>query len=294
MELRALQHFVAVVDEGGFTRAAAKLRVAQPGVSAQVRNLERELGQALFERHARGATLTAAGQVALPHARAALASAAAVADDVAALTGLLRGTLRVGMLLSSSGMQMPALLREFRDLAPAVELRVTEDDAANLLIAVREGTLDVVWTATADRELDDLTGVTVAHEPLAALVATDHRWARRRTVTLAELCGEPLLSVPPGGGLRTVLDETCAAHGLTYRIALEANSPVLLASLAAQGLGVALVPASFADSSTGDTVHPLRIVRPGLVGRVQVLWRRENPSPATRAFTRLVTHTTHG
>lgn len=90
-------------------------------------------------------------------------------------------------------------------------------------------------------------------------------------MTLAELCGEPLLPVPPGGGLRTVLDETCTAHGLTYRVALEANSPVLLASLAAQGLGVALVPASFAASFAGSsapgTVHPLRIVRPGLVGR---------------------------
>lgn len=290
MELRALEHFVAVVDEGGFTRAAEKLRVAQPGVSAQIRNLERELGQALFERHARGATLTEAGGAALPHARAALAAAAAVSDSVAALTGLLRGTLRVGMLLSSSGMQMPGLLREFRDLAPDVELRVTEDDAANLLAAVREGVLDVAWTATADHELDDLAGVTVAHEPLAALVAPEHRWVRRRTVTLAELCTEPLLSVPAGGGLRTVLDEACTAHGLTPRIDLEANSPVLLAALAAQGLGVALVPASFA-AGVGD-VHALRIVRPTLRGRVQVVWRRENPSPATRAFTRLVMRTT--
>jgi DNA-binding transcriptional LysR family regulator len=286
MELRALEHFVAVVDEGGFTRAAEKLLVAQPGVSAQVRNLERELGQRLFERHARGATLTAAGEAVLPHARAALAEAAAVTDSVAALTGLLRGTLRVGMLLSSSGMQMPRLLREFRDEAPAVEVRVREDDAATLLAAVRDGTLDVAWTATADVDLEDLAAVTVARDPLAALVAPDHRWSRRRTVTLAELCSEPLLSVPSGGGLRTVLDAACAAHGLDPRIELEANSPVLLAALAGQGLGVALVPASFAEGVQG--LHPLRIVRPGPVARVQVVWRRGNPSPATRAFTALV------
>lgn len=292
MELRALEHFVAVVDAGGFTRAAEALRVAQPGVSAQVRNLERELGQPLFERHARGATLTAAGAAALPHARAALAEAAAVADGVAALTGLLRGTLRVGMLLSSSGMQMPALLREFRDAAPAVEVRVREDDAATLLAAVRDGTLDVAWTATADAAPEGLAGVTVARDPLAALVAPGHRWSRRRTVTLAELCGEPLLSVPPGGGLRTVLDDACAAHGLRPRIDLEANSPVLLAALAGQGLGVALVPASLAAGVAG--VHPLRVVRPAPVARVQVVWRRENPSPAARAFTALVVRATRG
>ncbi|WP_323132519.1 LysR family transcriptional regulator, partial [Kineococcus indalonis] len=78
MELRQLEHFVAVVDEGGFTAAAARLRVAQPGVSTRVRNLERELGQPLLERGARGVRLTEAGRAALPHARAALAAAAAV------------------------------------------------------------------------------------------------------------------------------------------------------------------------------------------------------------------------
>ncbi|WP_432565386.1 LysR family transcriptional regulator [Kineococcus sp. SYSU DK003] len=292
MELRALEHFVAVVDEGGFTRAAERLLVAQPGVSAQIRNLERELGQALFVRHARGATLTAAGQAALPHARAALAAAAAVADGVAELAGLLRGTLRVGMLSSSNGMDMPELLSEFRRRAPHVEVSVTEDDAATLLAAVRAGTLDVAWTATADAPVADLACHTVATEPLSALVAPGHRWARRRTVALADLCSEPLLAVPRGGGMRTVLDEACAAHGLRPRIDLEANSPVLLAALARQRLGVAVVPASYAPLAEG--LRALRIVRPGLVGRVQVVWRREFPSPATRAFTALVRAGTPG
>lgn len=286
MELRALEHFVAVVDAGGFTRAAELLMVAQPGVSAQIRNLERELGQPLFERHARGATLTAAGEAALPHARAALAAAHAVGDGVAELSGLLRGSLRIGMLVSSNGMELPRLLREFRDRAPDVEVSVVEDDAANLLRGVREGTLDVAWTATADVELDDLTGVTVGRDPLVALVAPGHRWARRRTVTLAELCGEVLLAVPPGGGMRTVLEAVCAAHDLTPRVGLEANSPVLLASLAREGLGVALVPSSYAPSAEG--VHVLRIVRPELLARVQVVWRAAHLSPAARAFTALV------
>ncbi|PRY16658.1 LysR family transcriptional regulator [Kineococcus rhizosphaerae] len=286
MDLRALEHFVAVVDEGGFTRAAQRLLVAQPGVSAQIRNLERELGQTLFERHARGATLTAAGEAALPHARAALAAAAAVGDSVAELSGLLRGTLRLGMLLSSNGMQMPALLRRFRDQAPAVDVTIVEDDAANLLAAVREGTLDVAWTATAATAPEGLQSRRVSDEPLSALVVPGHRWTRRRTVPLAELCTEPLLVVPRGGGIRTVLDTACAEHGLDLRVELEANSPVLLAALAREGLGIAVVPSSYA--ATAEGLHALRIVRPDLVGRVQVVWRAENPSPATRAFAALV------
>ncbi|NAZ74046.1 LysR family transcriptional regulator [Kineococcus sp. T13] len=290
MELRSLEHFVAVVDEGGFTRAAQRLRVAQPGVSAQVRNLERELGQRLFERTARGAVLTAAGEAALPHARAALAAAAAVREEVAQLSGLLRGSLRVGMLLSSSGMQLPAVLRAFRDRAPDVEVRLVEDDAAGLLEAVRCGDLDLAWVATADRDPPDLLCHPVAVEPLVALVAPGHPWGRRRTVALAELVGQPLLAVPRGGGMRTVLDEACAAAGLRARVEVEANSPVLLAALAAQGLGVALVPASFAAGlDAPGAPRALRVVRPALLGRVQVVWR-PGPvlSPAARAFVALV------
>jgi len=286
MELRALEHFVAVVDEGGFTRAAERLLVAQPGVSAQIRNLERELGQTLFERHARGARLTPAGEAALPHARAALAAAQAVSTGVAELTGLLRGSLRVGMLLSSNGMQLPSMLRRFRALAPAVEVSVTEEDAATLLARVRDGSLDVAWTATQDSEPADLAGVTVGRDPLSAVVPPGHRWSRRRTVTLAELCTEPLLAVPRGGGMRTVLETVCTAHALVPRVELEANSPVLLAALAREGLGVALVPSSYAPLAQG--LHPLRIVRPELVGRVQVVWRRTGLSPASRAFIELL------
>lgn len=289
MDLRALEHFVAVVDEGGFTRAAERLRVAQPGVSAQVRGLERELGQTLFERHARGATLTPAGEAALPHARAALAAARAVGESVAELSGLLRGRLAVGILLSSNGMGMPAALRAFRDRAPAVDVRIVEADAETLLARLRDGGLDVAWTATAGPLPDELTGHLVSTEPLAALVPAGHRWARRRTVDLADLCGEPLLVAPAGGAVRGALDAACASHGLRPRVEVEANSPVLLASLARAGHGVAVVPAS---APGGEGVHALRIVRPTPAGRVSVAWRRANPSPALRAFTALV-HRTH-
>ncbi|MEW1959453.1 LysR family transcriptional regulator [Kineococcus sp. NPDC059986] len=286
MDLRALEHFVAVVDEGGFTRAAERLRVAQPGVSAQVRGLERELGQTLFERHARGATLTPAGAAALPHARAALAAAAAVGESVAEVGGLLRGRLGIGILLSSNGMDMPAALRAFRDRAPAVEVRVLEADAATLLERVRDGGLDVAWTATSGALPDDVTGHLVGTQPLAALVPAGHRWCRRRTVDLADLCGEPLLVVPPGGAVRGALEEACAGLGVAPRVELEANSPALLAALAREGHGVAVVPESFAALAEG--VHALRIVRPTPTGRVSVVWRRGNPSPALRAFTGLV------
>lgn len=287
MELRQLEYFVAVVDDGGFTRAAERLLVAQPGISAQVKNLERELGAALLTRLPRGVALTAAGEAFLPQARATLAAVAGGRAAVDELAGLLRGRLAVGMLSSSSGMGMPRLLREFRDRAPDVEITVTEDDAEGLLRRVREGTLDVAWVATPDVGLPDLEEHPVAEELLAAVVAPAHRWIRRRRVTLAELTAEPLVTTPRGGAVRTVLEDACAAAGLRTRIDIEANSPVLVANLAAEGLGVGVVPASLAGSL--DSVHTLRIVEPELRSRVRVVWRGGAvTAPATRAFVDLL------
>src|SRR5215469_1125599 len=98
MELRQLAYLIAVVEEGTFTAAAERVRVAQPGVSAQVRQLERELGQQLLERTPHGVRLTEAGDAVLPYARAALRAVADMRHAVAELTGLLRGRLRVGVV----------------------------------------------------------------------------------------------------------------------------------------------------------------------------------------------------
>src|SRR5688572_18908100 len=98
MELRQLEYFVAVAEEAGFTRAAERVHISQSGVSAQVRALERELGATLFDRSTRAATLTAAGEAALRHARAALQAAEAVRRAVDEVNSVVRGRLVVGMV----------------------------------------------------------------------------------------------------------------------------------------------------------------------------------------------------
>src|SRR5215207_1517289 len=98
MELRQLEYFVAVAEEGSFTRAAARVHVAQPGVSAQVRQLERELGQLLLDRSGRSVRLTEVGAAVLPYARAALEAVTGARLAVDEMTGLLRGHVAVGML----------------------------------------------------------------------------------------------------------------------------------------------------------------------------------------------------
>src|ERR1700730_5568531 len=126
MELRQLEYFVAVSEEASFTKAAAKLFVSQPGVSAQVRQLERELGQALLDRSGRTVRLTDVGSAVLPHARAALGAVAAVRVAVDELTGLVRGHVTVGIVGSLSSLDVPGLLAGFHRDHPTVEIALTE------------------------------------------------------------------------------------------------------------------------------------------------------------------------
>ena len=149
MELRQLQYLVAVADEASFTKAAAQAHVAQPGVSAQIRRLERELGQVLLDRSGGTVRVTEAGAAVLPYARAALAAVAAVRDTADALAGLTRGHLTVGIVgsISSPSLDVPGLLAGFHHDHPGIEVTLTEAGSDALIGALRTGRLDVALIA---------------------------------------------------------------------------------------------------------------------------------------------------
>src|SRR3954453_1160274 len=126
MELRQLEYLVAVAEEASFTRAAARVHVAQPGVSAQVRRLEPELGQQLFDRSGRTVRLTEVARSVLPHARAALAAVAAARTAVDELAGLVRGHVAVGMVTACASVDLTDLLASFHRLHPGVEISLSE------------------------------------------------------------------------------------------------------------------------------------------------------------------------
>lgn len=300
MELRQLAYFAAVAEEASFTRAAARLHVAQPGVSAQVRRLERELGQALLDRTGRTVQLTDAGAAVLPYARAALDAVDGARRAVADTAGLVRGHVSIGVAGSLTAVDVPGLLAGFHRAHPGVEVTLTEDDRDRLIESIRTGRLDlalaghpgpvgsgVAVPAVAGHPGSARPGVAVrvvAAEPLVAAVGPGDRLAGAASVPLRDLADRPLITMPPGSGLRAVLDQACAAAGVRPRVAFEASDPVMLARLAARGLGVAILPASAAAAGPAglDTVP---ITRPRLRGRIALLWRTRAPvGPAARAL----------
>jgi DNA-binding transcriptional LysR family regulator len=287
MELRQLEYFVAVAEEASFTRAAERVHVAQPGVSAQIRRLEREFGQELLDRSGRTVRLTEVGAAVLPYARAALRAVDGTRLAVDELASLVRGRVSVGMVTACSTPALFDLLAEFHRMYPAVEISLSEANSSQLILGLRDGRFDLALIGVGGASPAGLTARVLLDEPLVAAVRRDDPLATAGTVTLRALEDRPLISLPVGTGLRSCIDDACSAAGLRPRITLETSNPGVLALLAARGLGVAILPASLAAEHEAE-LHVVTITQPALRARIELAWRPDGPaSPAARALIRL-------
>lgn len=247
VELRQLEHFVAVAQECHFTRAAKRLHIAQSGLSASIRSLERELGAPLFLRSTRQVQLTPAGQALLGEALRALSASNAAKDAVAAVQGLLRGRLSIGSLQCLHAVHVPTLLARFLSAHPGLEIRLRQGGSDELIELVRTGRLDVAFVSRppSTRSPDDVVIQALDSEPLALACALGHPLARHEQVKLPDLAEEQFVDFPPDWGTRDLADRVLTAAGIERRVALEVTDVHSLLDLVACGLGVALVPRSY-------------------------------------------------
>ncbi|MFE6223085.1 LysR family transcriptional regulator [Streptomyces sp. NPDC057854] len=282
MDLRQLEYFVAVAEERNFTRAAQRVHISQSGVSAQIRRLEQELGAELFDRSARSVTLTAAGEAALAHARAALASAEAVGRAVDEVTGLVRGRLTLGMVVGCTVTPLFDALAAFRAAHPGVDVLLHEDTSDRLVDGVRDGTADLALIGAAAAIPEGLEALTILSERLVAAVPPAHPLAARKRLALRELTAHPVICMPRGTGLRAVLDQASAARDVHPAIALEAGAADAIADLAARGLGVAVLSASMA-ASYADRLTALPLDDVDVPALLALVWKPA-PHPAVHAF----------
>jgi DNA-binding transcriptional LysR family regulator len=257
MELRQLEHFVAVAQECHFTRAAKRLHIAQSGLSASIRSLERELGASLFLRSTRQVQLTPAGQALMGEALRALSASNAAKDAVAAVQGLLRGSLSIGSLQCLHAVHLPALLARFLSAHPGLEIQLRQGGSDELIELVRNGRLDVAFVSRPTRSPDDVVIGALDSEPLVLACAPGHPLANRAQVKLADLTDEQFVDFPQDWGTRDLADRVLAAAGVERRVALEVTDVHSLLDLIAFGLGVALVPQSFSVKTNQVRFIPL-------------------------------------
>ncbi len=287
MELRQLEYFLAVVEEANFTRAAERVHVSQSGVSAQIRQLERELGQQLLDRSERTVRVTSAGAEILPMVRAALAAVDSTRQIAGELAGLTRGRVTVGMVTGCTVAVLFDALASFHDEFPAIELALAEDASDRLAEGVRSGRFDLALLGTAQRLPPGVESQLIAEERLVAAVPPEHPLGARTTVELAALAKYPLVTLPIGAGVRSALDTGCGLADVKLQVALEASGPDVVAGLATRGLGVAILSETMAGAHR-RTLQAIPITDPAMTSRLELAWSSGPIAPAARAVVRHV------
>ncbi|HVA38634.1 MAG TPA: LysR substrate-binding domain-containing protein [Candidatus Dormibacteraeota bacterium] len=274
MELRHLRYFLAVAQQRHFTRAAERLGIAQPALSQQIRQLERELGVRLFDRDNRRVSVTAAGQAFLGHAQPIVDAADTALAEMEGFAGSLRGRVVVGTLQSLSELKLPGILARYHERHPQVEIALQEETSDRMPSLLVDGALDIALLDTTRRAMPAGIAVeNVYQDDLVVVVSLAHELAGRKRVPLAALADSPFIMNKPGSGLRRTVEQACREAGFTPRVAFESGDGSAVCALAAEGLGVAILPRSVAETAPAR-VRALTVAPRGLRRTVGIAWRQ--------------------
>ena len=285
MELYQLEYFLEAARQRNFTRAAEHLHLAQAALSEQMRKLEADLGTPLFHRGGRETTLTAAGEVLREHAERLLTQAAEARRAVTDLMRLRGGRVVIGAIPSVSACVLPPVITAFRQEHPPVELALHEGTSGEVAQWVDSGRVDlgIVQLPAEGGAFEETPLFT---EAFVLLVPSSHPRSREAEVALASLAGEGFILYK--GQARDAALTACREAGFEPRIVCESGELETVRSLAAAGLGVALLPALAVRRLT-ESCAVLRLIGEPLTRRVALL-RRQNqaPSPGTAVLQRLL------
>jgi DNA-binding transcriptional LysR family regulator len=289
MELYQLRGFAAVAEQGHLTRAADRLHVSQPALSAQIKALEDELGAELFERVPSGMALTSAGKRLLPLAQSVLAAAQTLQNEAAALRGEVAGHVRLGTLSDPEFVRLPRFLAEAVERHPLLEIEMHHEVSGAAFAKVRDGELD------ASFYYGDLTHAAVSSLALREFefrVVAPAAWRDRvEGAHFAALAEEPWILTPPISTHRVLSDRLFQKHGITPARLVEADNEAVIRSLVVAGLGIALMREDLAEAAAAaGEVCVWNGAR--LSTTLQFIWREERgDDPVIVALRELVRDT---
>ncbi|CAA7616864.1 LysR substrate-binding domain-containing protein [Magnetospirillum sp. UT-4] len=276
VSLRQLRCLVAVAETLHFRRAAERLGLSQPALSAQVAQFEDTLGVLLVERTRRRVLLTPVGREVADRARAILRDVADLEQAAQAGSRPLAGTLRVGVLRTLGPYLLPHILPVLRSRYPELRLYLREEPQDRLLAELAHGDLDLLLVAAAPRDDDHLTVRTLFREPLYAVLPLGHRLAEKQSLMPSDLAGERLIMLEEGDGMREPALVLCRQAGAAEHPDFRATSLDSLRQMVATGLGATLLPALYvkAEAEADDQIA-VRPFQPPPPGRpIDMVWRR--------------------
>lgn len=274
IKLRQVQYFLAVAESLHFTRAASSLSVTQPTLSHQIAELESQIGTKLFDRVGKTVRLTEAGEAFAGHARAALRELQAGRVALEELRGLVRGSLRIGVIQSFSRTLLPPILGRFIAAHPGIRPLVEEMAAPAIERALAAGRLDI-GIAFAPGALAQTEIEPVLQEAMLLVVGRRHRLARRGTLRLAELDGERLALLSREFTTRQLIDRYLDSVGARPELVCETNSIEVILGTVSEGALAAILPER-AIGRRGPGLATVRLVEPTPVRVSALMWARHS------------------
>ncbi len=285
-ELRHLRYFIALVEERNFERAAAKLGIAQPGLSQQIIALEALVGLPLIDRSKRSVNLSPTGQALFEDAVKIVAQADATLAQLKRLGRGENGRIMVSYVASAaySGV-LTRSLTTFRRNLPEIELQLVEMEMRQQLDKIRKGELDFGYIRPPASIPAELTSTIVLREPLLAAIPVGHRLASKNSVDLSDLSTEVFITPkqPPDIGFHANTIEACKEAGFSPRINTTGRDFTTIASMIAVGLGIALVPKGM-DCLRLPGVRYLSLANMDTRSELAIVHRKTENNPAVRAF----------
>ncbi|HEY9762393.1 MAG TPA: LysR substrate-binding domain-containing protein [Trichocoleus sp.] len=287
MELRHLRYFIAVADELSFSRAAERLRMAQPPLSQQIQALEAELGVKLFDRKKRPLQLTSAGQAFLEEARFTLVQLEQAIHTTRRIHQGEMGSLTVSFTSSMANGVLPDILRTFKQRYPDVKLILREENSVFQIQGLRERQTDIVFAHQYHQaaEASDLEGMVLMQEPLVIVLPKKHPLADQSGILVADLVNEefvmPLHQVV--SGLPEQIYHLCSEAGFVPKVAQEAVFMVTILGLVAGEIGISVLPSSVRNLQREGVVY--RSIRgQSTATQLTAIWRCSHSSSILQHF----------
>src|SRR5256714_1831395 len=270
MEIHQLRYFVAVAEEGSFSRAAAREHVAQPSLSQQIQKLEAELDQRLFDRLSRTVVVTEAGKCLLEYARKILVEIAEARRCLDDLKRDVAGRLTIGAIPTMAPYVLPKLIGKFQTSYPKVELEILEDTTESLALRLEDGTLDIAIMSTCEQS-PALEPHLLGEEALLVLLPKQHRLAKKKNISWTDLKSEKFLLLHEVHCLSAQVCQLLAAHNLRPELALRGAQLATIAQMVATGMGVSFVPQMMVEHQLPSGCVALPLTPPAPIRELNLL-----------------------
>jgi LysR family hca operon transcriptional activator len=289
MELRHLRYFVATADELSFTRGAEKLRIAQPSLTRQIRDLEDELGVRLLDRTKKKVTLTKEGEFFLERAKRLLSSSDELVQAVHELDHKVSHTVNIGYVPNPFHQALPASLTAFEKEFPDVSINLFGISLAEQIIAVKDGKLDVGFVGLLEPTEDsDLQFLLVGSSKAVVLLPRTNSQARKETLNLNDLARTFFVSLAEKcyPGYSRWFKTTCERVGIRPKIVQIVDNDSALIQAVRSGLGVGLLPEQIKEVPHDNIV--IKNVTPPILFPSTIVWKKNNPSAGLKAYLQVV------